>query len=713
MDTVGKSRKKATLACVNCRNRRIKCDLSTSNSCFNCRKLKIECLKVSTDRRKGRYNADHVKNMEARILKYEETIEALRQNFDEGNKIMASLVNHDNDSYNRNGADPIRSEQADDPLAKVGANSNINKILTKTHSGIFGANVNRPKLINDNDGLLPTLEDAQFLKPDKFKEGQKFTVYGPTSVYDNESLPNKNLSTENDLSYLNKNSIIVECVKLFFKWQYPDMHLFLFREKFLLDFANANADYASTELVYSICAMGSLISEDRSLREQSFTFYTASKESLIHKLDSPSIPSMQAYLLLGLYDIYNARNNSGWLLTGIGLRMGLDIGFQLNPLSWSVRMNEKVSEFTVQVRSRIFWGSFMADRFIGLILGRPSTLKANDSSIPESVNLPSIEWVDDFTYPGIEENEDTKATYIDISNPLKVIMKLITISDEMLCNLFSIDQKDAGSMLDLTSKLKLLEKYNEKLLEWKQKLPSKLQWDKKELSEKGHDPTVMFWRYFYYMVLLCLNRPFLEVSRASSPSAAGDSMDALKICSHAIEDLHIAIFSFVRTHGFNRCSILILYSCIICLSIILLSSSGGNFKESQLFKNYFFEFMTVLSKSSATWKLGETSYNRIKKSLVTEYKFNYDAEFLQYKLQVRQQSSNSLVALLEEENSLCSSEDYNPSENGNQERSPNTNENYPIGFSGFGGPPVFMNSEMFAEWESLFPDYMSTTPHND
>lgn len=650
------TRKKATLACINCRNRRIKCDsTSLSQPCSNCTKLHIKCVRISTDRRKGRHSTQYIHKIETQLSRYKDVIKVLQENVHNSNKLLESLQ----------GGEVI--EQTNLPITPPKNESND----------------------DTGDGLLPTLENAQFLKKDKLNQSTKVTVYGPISVYDNELIPTRSGSHGNDSSSLNTNPLIIQCVKLFFQWQYPDMHFFIFREAFLLDFFNSNTDYCSKELVYSICAIGAILSDDPSVREDGPRFYNRAKDSLMMKLDVPSLPSVQAYLLLGLYDIYNGRNNSGWMLTGMGLRMGFDIGFELNPKVLLLRSNEKVREFTINVQSRIFWGCFITDRFVGLILGRPTILKETDTTIPQSENMPRIQWLGDYTYPGI--GASTRASYIDISNALKVMLKLIKISDQMLHELFS-----PGSIRvvpDVEVKLRLLKKYNRKIIQWRKDIPSKLQWDRSELMKKGFDPTNMYWRYFYYMVLLCLNRPFIEVAKGNSTV---ESTNSLEICSNVMADLHVSMFSFIKYHGFGKCSILIIYCCIIALSIILLSISGGKFKESELFNRYFFDFMIILKFSP--WKLGDQSYNRIKKSLICDQKFDYDEEFHRYQKMMRDEGTESIAMFI-----------YNDSGTDASDSGPDQvyNDEHPLAYAGFGGPPVFMNSEMMNVWETLFPDYIT------
>lgn len=688
-------RKHASMACVNCRKRKIKCDIQSAFPCLPCQKRQIECVLMASDKRKDRYRGQYRAFLEAKVAQYDSTVAELRHHMSMSARLVELL-------------EKLKSAtmlDSDDPAAatagsvgqKVGEGGDITamKALDGFLAGENGQTA--PNLASREDKPLPTKVKG-LLHAKNFENDEKYSVsvYGPTSIFNTESVPNRALDLP-QMGILSTDTTVVECIKNFFRWQYPDLHLFVFREAFLLDFFNpySNGVYASKELVYAICAIGALVSENTETRAQALSFYTKSKELLMQNLDSPSITSLQAFLLLGLFDVYNGRNNSGWMLTGDGLRMGFGVGFHLSPENWLVGRMEEVSLITTAVRSRIFWGSFMADRFLGLILGRPSILKMDESTISESINMPAIETISEYTYPGTKDYD--AASYIDVSNPLKSIIKLVEISDAMLFDLFSKGTDTKGKQ-DVAHKLELLQRYNEKILHWRQNLVSILQWDKLTLAQYGHDHTKMFMRYFYYIVLLCLNRPFVEVSKTSNTSK--ETTNALKICEDAIDDIHFAVVSFVKNHGFSHCLILIVYSCIICISIILLTH-GGNLGENTKFEECFFDFMTLLKLLSLTWKLSEKSYYQVRGTFQVEYKLGYEVELSKF-LQKKQDLNDGFLV---HGNSIISVSGE-PHERLSSEFAPQDEHDFAnvMDFGGFGGPPVFMNAD-FADWGDFFAGY--------
>lgn len=521
----------------------------------------------------------------------------------------------------------------------------------------------------------------------KMDTGALALVHGPTSIFDTVPLPRARVS--NDLqAALRSDFRVTTCIKLFFQWQYPDMHTFVLREAFLGDFYDADSSciYSSAELVHAVCCVGALMSLDHDIRAWAPRFYQLARDILDAKLEEPSISSLQAFLLLGLYDIYNGRVNTGWMLTGNAFRMGLGIGFHLKPENWSVQTNEAVSDITVSVRSRIFWGSFMADRFVSLMLGRPSILQAGDATIHVSANMPPIEWIGEYTYPGTQKGD--KPSYIDVSNPLTHLIKLASISDDMMRDIFaSVGPKQSQEMPSvLALKIRLVHEFNQRILEWRRQLPEQLQWDRALFVAKGHDITRMPLRYFYYLVILCLNRPFVELPRqANAASAQPHSLD---ICKEAILDVHAAMVSFIRHHGFRRCSILIIYLCIIAATIIL-RLCGKAFPFGSTEGTLILEFTSVLKYTSPTWQLSDISYKKLAATLRSQFNLNLDAVLSQYAM-----GMSGSPALAHGSVIVGSATADAQSTTSGATLAPESHDMIDtMNTDGFGGPPVFMTTD--------------------
>lgn len=585
--TNGNVKKEMPLSCQRCRLRKVKCNFA--HPCLSCVKLGVECIQISNDMRKKRPRANYVLTLEKQIDSFQKFVTTLQKlcSAEERNKFLEANITS------------IGQELG---IGSPGGQSpNIVKPLSL------------PKLTTDLPAPTSANEPSNKNRP----------IYGPTSVYNNYELDLRLRTTAQKreardvttLRALNCNPDILHCLKLFFTWQYPDTSLFVFREAFLLDFFHPkqNSLYCLPVLVLSICALGARMSDVESVHLKSISYYNEARSCLLSSFEHPSITSVQSFLLLAFYDICNGHNSTGWMLSGNAIRMGYDLGFQLSPEVWFLKTAGTLKDIDRAIRSRIYWGCFMADHFISLVLGRPSLLKLLDASIPETEDLPELDWIDDYKYiPDTDTN---------ISDPLKNIINLINISDNMLNDVFTKSDGDASELhdnlhddYDLESRLSKLFQYNNEIQKWRDNLPQDLKWDQENLKITADNPTISCVRYYYYILLLCLNRPFVGLAKDFKDKT---HLSPAFICSNVIDDLYIAISRFQETHGLRRASIFIVYCSILSISVILLTVTTDQMgaKKKSLIKY----FMSVLEECSKTWGLAEKSYRMIRSTLELEF----------------------------------------------------------------------------------------------
>lgn len=586
------------LSCQRCRARKVKCNFQ--HPCSSCIKAETECIRTINDMRKKRPPVNYVTSLEKKIR-----------------RITGFLNKFKN-------AETVQDKS--DLLAKI----NLEELLSKDLEDLEEPN-------KDSEDSRRYHQDPRHKDSE---DSEDRAVYGPTSVYDG-NLITKNAKLSNRvqeafINQLNKDEDILHCIKLFFTWQYPDHNMFIFREAFLIDFFDPkpNSLYCSKILILSICALGSKMSDDDRIYKRSIQFYQEAKTLLLNQLSSSSITSLQSFLLLAFFDICNGYNSSGWMLSGNAMRMGFDLGFQLNPQVWFVKSKEDLNPLDVSIRSRIYWGSYVADHFISLLLGRPSLLKMSDATIPETGDLPDLESIDEYTYVGFAKSQNKIAGHdlkslkeqSYISNPLKNIINLINISDNILDDIFTKsdveNEQSNHEDLDLISRLEKSYEYNAQIMDWKKNLPQDLRWDKASLKNTAENPTLSCIRYYYYVLILCLNRPFVGIDTKIQAKNHDPSLSPLNICLNAIEDLYEAVHKFQSVHGFRRVSIFMVYCSILSISVILLTNTSKQLIDEKRDRLQF--FMDVLKGSSKTWKLAEKSYNLINIKLKTYEDPNFD-----------------------------------------------------------------------------------------
>lgn len=624
-----------SLSCQRCRSRKSKCD--SQLPCALCVKEGIECVRIVSDRRKQRHSAEFIESLLNKIERLESMV----------GKIPGDAASYPKEPFPSVSEPPRHGDgiKADHPDAEL--------VIGHT---------------NDTTG------------------NRNLLVYGPTSVFDSQFVEGGgDQDHASKVTRLRQDPTVLLCVKLFFRWQYPDLNSFVVREAFLLELFSPlpKPIYCSPELILAICALGSRMAPDPKVVVKSAYYYSEAKKIVMSRMDKPAIPTMQAYLLLSVYDIGHGHNSSGWMLSGCGIRMGFDLGFQLDPTVWLHGSGEHLSDMNIATRSRIYWGCYFADHFISLVLGRPSVLKISDSSLPETVYLPDLDWIADYTYLGPGADPNDKATIIDVSDPLKYLVRLISISADMLQDVFT---RDGNHSFDWKDRVEKSQHFNNIILQWRSLLPENLQWNRELLELSGENPTKMFLRHYYYILLLCLNRPFLEAAnqrRFELPSAS--------ICDEVIDDLMISTERFRAVHGLKKCPIFIVYCSILCLSVLIISSLKRGLQADIGSKIEF--YLNALKDSSEVWPLAEKSFQLIRAKLETTFKVQVWISTEGVKITLpslpKTDAEHNIIHFL------------NGEQNGSIDELVGNSEL-------FGGPPLLLTSELpNQEYEDLFTALLS------
>lgn len=455
-----------------------------------------------------------------------------------------------------------------------------------------------PKTLKSSTKRIPVSIDAS--------SGGEYSVFGPTSAFHNVMDMSARYAPgalSND--YLSASPQVTRCVANFFKWLYPDITVFVHRESFLSEFLQPGGTrgYCSDELIYSIAALGARCAESQELRDLSLSFFQTARNKIFDKkILVPQINTLQALLCLSLYELGDGNASASWMLSGMAIRMGYDLGFQLNPKDWAIepsgdaREETYITNMDIMVRSRIYWGCYIVDHFVSLIMGRPVTVRRTEASIPSSEVLPDSRDIEEFIFgaPGCSN--------LDASQTIEALCSLSENVGALLAEIFSSESSD-----DTLSYLNIvqLKKFNTALTEWRRRLPVALRWNKLTKSTGVYNPTVMNYRFFYYIVILCLNRPFLGKQLTMSPSPD-------KICKLAISELAGCLSSF--NSSMLPPSILIVYLAILATSVALLQVQEASRVSDERLRELAVLYHAI-TMASTHWQLATKSMIFIRKKV--------------------------------------------------------------------------------------------------
>lgn len=553
----------------------------------------MECEPVVNDLRKKKFNNLYVNTLKQKVERLENFISQLK-NADhyKRDQMLSSF-----DILNDDGDD-------EDSLENNGTSK------TKIYD-IKQDNINKINFMKTNKAEIVI---------DKIETGQ-LSVYGKPVIYMPKQIKkiSRISTTEFQLFHV---PVILSYISNFFRWQYMEYNLYIYRESFLTDFFRDRGDvkeslpYCNEELIFAICACGSLIDfSDKVfmykgvLYDSSDKFYNRSRYLLFQKFNADncnSITAIQTFLCLAFYDLSRGRTLSAWILSGIAFRIGLHMGFELNlqkSHEEDLSNDVKLSEYDLNVRSRIYWGCRLADSFISFVLGREPTLEYLNATIPKSENLPILPGIEYFLYYDPVE-KDSKIS--NISRPLEQINELYKIVSKyhakLYCEFTPINNNNNNvSNLQFHS-FHYLQEFNLEVYEWKNNLIEELYWTKTELKSKGYNPNQMSFRYQYYLVLLSVNRDFMDITTDNEDG--GTSKD---ICISVIEEVYYSLTCFNLYHSFKFATLTMVYLCILSITILQKFPDKVKFPIQ---RNEMIEFFgSVLKECSSSCKLAKSAYN--------------------------------------------------------------------------------------------------------
>lgn len=569
------------LACSNCRKRRKKCDLGFP--CGNCSRLKIECNINEEDLRKKRHTSSYVASLEKHVAYLETSLKTLvgrlypnDENVLDNMMIGDILGNIDSNSKHIDKISPLMSNnEADSKLIPSIDSLNIPLNEKRPLDDAKGQEKKKRHLVKGSlypDG--PVMHKPRPVVSATNSSSSMVTidsmVSSPSSTSPITYLMNPDTESKQRISDLNttvikrpelvdSNSLnsdpkILKALSNFYRCLYPGHFIFLHRESFLYGFFNhakndyEDSHYCSTELIYAMCAVGSRLTPD--LQGMSDEYYQKSKTAVIDVVfDEQSvakITTVQALLCLAFYELGKGCNQQAWYFSGLAIRVGYDMGFQLDPKVWYTDdIKGQLTKSELAIRSRIYWGCYIADHFICLMLGRTSTLSVSNSTIPESDELPEVEGTEDFRFVGRH--------VLQISLPLKNLIILSRIVQIFTSKIF-IESDETES------KVEYLNRFNSQVYNWRQSLPGFLQWSRTLLRDVdvSTDPTISYFWYYYYIVRLTFNKPFIE-----------DCEESKIVVIEILEDLQTMFNNFKEKFGsYLKATMFQLYACLLAVNCL-------------------------------------------------------------------------------------------------------------------------------------------------
>lgn len=170
--------------------------------------------------------------------------------------------------------------------------------------------------------------------------------------------------------------IELHLIKLYFAWEDPSIHVvdedLFYNEKNKWSLGVKDTPFYSETLNNAICAIGASlnIGMDLGIIQPASEFFSARAKALLEiEMDSPSVATVQALVIMSATEAAYTRDARGWLYSGMAVRLSADLGLHLN-----VSRHVGRGYFTdqeLEARKTTFWGVFIHESMWSLYLGRP------------------------------------------------------------------------------------------------------------------------------------------------------------------------------------------------------------------------------------------------------------------------------------------------------------------------------------------------------
>ncbi|KAJ5279016.1 fungal-specific transcription factor domain-containing protein [Penicillium angulare] len=318
--------------------------------------------------------------------------------------------------------------------------------------------------------------------------------YGPTSHFNLLRMPTPdNLTVHRTVrkdgqDILNRLSIGKHVPKelenhllnLYFTWQNPaidvvDRGMYQMARQQWQDHME-DTPYYSEALTNAMCCLGAafepryhpeFITYPKSVAD---FFADRAKALLDIELDSPSVATIQAMVVLSGHDIGCKRDSRGWLYSGMAMRLAFDLGLHIDMSSHVA--DGSFSPAAAALRRMVFWGAYNLDHHWGFLLGRPSRISVEDVTVEMPGHDPTWAQSERWNPYGLPYPVEILQN-VTIPNPVTLISQYRV----WLCHIMTpLGHVLYGSSKILKEELQALnEETTSRLVHWMTSLPAPLQ----------------------------------------------------------------------------------------------------------------------------------------------------------------------------------------------------------------------------------------------
>ncbi|OAL40265.1 hypothetical protein AYO20_00685 [Fonsecaea nubica] len=398
-----------------------------------------------------------------------------------------------------------------------------------------------------------------------------------------------------------------ELITLFFSWynalvNVVDQDIF-FRERALFK-SGKRSDLYSPALENAVYAIGAMVTttphpDIPGSADEFFGFRT--KACLDIEIDSPTLATAQALLILSALEAAHSRDSRGWIYVGMAVQIVSDLGLHLDlqqqyaALCGSGGSSSRTGnpDDVNILRINLFWACKTLDTLWGALSGRPTLMGNIINNVPSPIPSRTYTWTyytnkfSTMTFP--PDFDFGVAAHVPV-HLASLAMIMGKISETLYCGV-------PNNISNLTS---FVEDRESELRRWFCSLPPALTIDKTTSLSAVYLPCVLELHLQYYDATILLHRPQISASDRSSPTRTS----SLDKCINGARDICRILVHYRRRYGLQRihCSMVhvtMTASLIHVFHLYLSDTAGVDNAEAQ---GYFSTCIQALGEMGQTYK---------------------------------------------------------------------------------------------------------------
>ncbi|KAI9284109.1 fungal-specific transcription factor domain-containing protein [Umbelopsis sp. AD052] len=603
-DSPRRKRTRAKRSCDMCRKKKSKCDAEVNRPCTNCKNWKTECVFLVEQKKRGPSTGHRMESLIENLAKANgapdepSNDEPSIHSSDEitpppsTDEASTTSIGDPGEAFVDRMESISESPQPDSPDHSIKVEAQMQGLQIQDYGSVC--------YMGSSSGI--DLINRHFLKGKKMRvPGEKLTfvqkvnddeaenVIVKTEVYTPEDLilgcsqstPSSSTVHDDDENLLYDKTLTDRLVELFFENIY--IHApFINKAQFLHAYNIPECTGSRDEyLLAAICGIGArFLPEDivyATPRQDGSGFDIVRRKSsdivkfFEHKANTvvdiafkrSRISTLQTLLLITMYFEHShdiEETSARWFIAGVAIRMAQDLGLHLSPTRWNIPKHE------IELRRRLWYSTYLMDRWVSAELGRPVTLLDHDFDVelPTEYELelpPSLSGAPcsgEATPEADDHNANRKPKFKGFIH----MIRLTQILGQVLQNLHTPRARAVGRRNE-----SLVRFLDGALVRWKLNLSPELEFNTsiQACSTRGYI------QMCYNLVLLLLHRP-ASTDRIEKSDTAFQS---LTICTNAAHNI-LSIAENLTPEDFTQSPWSITMYTIVQASLIFLHLSKGD-----------------------------------------------------------------------------------------------------------------------------------------